>query len=79
MPVFDLAHLLVAFQIAYVKFLCIFTSIFLGPWTGIQIYLYGGHPEGTKLSFCSNCETSTFLSIYCITLVMVIYIHYPTL
>jgi len=45
MPVLDLAHLLVAFQIAYVKILCIFTSIFLGPWTGIQIYLYSKHPE----------------------------------
>ena len=46
MPVFDIANILVAFQIVYVKILCIFTTILLGPWTGIQIYLYSNHPPG---------------------------------
>ena len=44
---FDLAYILVAFQTAYVKLLCIVTAVCLGPWCGFQIAHHGPHPEGT--------------------------------
>ena len=51
MPGFDLANILVAFQIAYVKGLCILTAVLLGPWVGAKILFYVNHPEGKFLIF----------------------------
>ena len=57
MPGLDFANLLVAFQIVYVKVLCALTTVCLGPWSGIQIYLYSQHPPG-MLKFIKVMKTS---------------------
>ena len=49
MPGLDLANILVAFQTAYVKSLCILTAVLLGPWVGVQIMFYSNHPPGKSL------------------------------
>ena len=68
MPGLDIANLLVAFQIVYVKVLCVLTTVCLGPWSGVQIYLYSQHPPGMrkfiKLMRKRSFKQSSIFEIY---------------
>ena len=63
MPGLDLANILVAFQTAYVKSLCILTAVLLGPWVGVQIMFYSNHPPGKSLPVYNLAVLILFLTI----------------
>jgi len=70
---FDLAYILVAFQTAYVKLLCIVTAVCLGPWCGFQIAHHGPHPEdddGSKKKLLILINTIFCCGVYILTLVV---------